>query len=217
MITDTKERPILFSAPMVRAILSGKKTQTRRVVQIPKWGIGSIELHDKDGMGQSAIDWPNVCCNSTGCLAEVPCPFGSRGDRLWIREAWSSAEAENGNELIVYQSDMAVADVYQLGNGPKSLNGFLDEPWGERNGRLRFKPSIHMPRWASRITLEVTRVRVERLRSITSADALAEGFSVEERASETDAFHNLWDKLNADRGFGWESNPLVWVISFQRE
>jgi hypothetical protein len=151
------------------------------------------------------------------------CPYGKPGDRMWVRETWSRSEAENGNELIVYRADNSIADVYQLGDGAKSLNGFLPERWGECNGALKWRPSIHMPRWASRITMEVFAVRVERLQEITDADAESEGVAMCEHFADAKRGHPLqphktafawmWNKINGRNA--WIENPWVWVVEFK--
>lgn len=162
-----KERPILFSAPMVQAILAGSKTQTRRVVKSP-------------GM-------------------ESPCPYGEIGDFLWVRETWGVRDG-----MIVYRAN--------------------DEDMPLDKGE-KWKPSIHMWRNASRITLEITNVRIERLQEISESDARAEGVSKYEgecplrnkRLNKYQLqFAALWDSINAKRGLGWDVNPFVWVIEFKR-
>ncbi|WP_186083797.1 hypothetical protein [Burkholderia gladioli] len=180
-----KKRPILFSAPMVRAILDGRKTQTRRVAK---------EFAGRDNLDAILRRFPN----------QQGCPHGEPGDRLWVRETWGQYQL--APEDIVYRADE-------------------DFPCGSPK---RWRPSIHMPRWASRITLEITGVRVERLQDISEADAIAEGiehtsdgFSVDEgrhfhAARARDSFASLWDGLNEARGHGWEANPWVWVIEFRR-
>lgn len=145
-----KERPILFSAPMVRAILNGSKTMTRRVVKLPKWaepGTLEIDFHDK----LMAI------CRETGCFSDIECPFGISSDRLWVRETF----APHCSSVI---SNRDVSGLYYRAD---------DETKYETD--LSWKPSIFMPRWASRITLEVTGVRVERLQDISEADIASEG------------------------------------------
>ncbi len=189
-----RERPILFSAPMVRAILNGTKTQTRRVVKIksPK----SVSLHDY------SVDGVRV----------GPCPYGQPGDRLWVRETWA-----HGTHAMAAERD---------GDGP-----FVYAATDREDRRLgdRWRPSIHMPRAASRITLEITGVRVERLQDISDNDALAEGVAqaVRERlpkiqqcgeydvidADPVDEYRELWESINGPAS--WESNPWVWVVSFQ--
>lgn len=183
----TSEHPILFSAPMVQAILENRKTQTRRVV-MPQpdphcmWGYGTHTAGEFTGRFMLHRRVKNVD-------AYVPCPYGREGDRLWVRETWAS------------QSGM----VARRATDPLFPGA-------------RWKPSIFMPRWASRLTLEVTHIRVEQLQDITEADANAEGFpshlSVQTLAPARLDFAILWDKLNAKRGFGWARNPWVWVITF---
>lgn len=165
-MTSTKERPILFSAPMVRAILEGRKTQTRRIckAQPPAdalWGSNGAEwmwLEDRDDVADRAIR----------------CPYGVVGDRLWVRETHQALWAEDtapdldfaesaGNGWVVrYPATDGLIDIHD-----ETKCGETTGPW--------CRPSIHMPRWASRIALEVTGVRVERLNDISEADALAEG------------------------------------------
>lgn len=222
-----KERPILFSAPMVRAILDGRKTQTRRVVK-PQPLAGCTDYwRVLKSTEKSLIDtWVprgGVPDKGGGFPVQgerVRCPYGIRGDRLWVRESFAFAECENGDPLIVYRSDGAIADIYQLGNGPMQLNGFRREKWCDRNGILKWRPSIHMPRWASRITLEVVSVRVERLQGITQADIAREGIDLipssnpDRRDEFIWKFQELWDSINGPES--WFANPWVWVVEFKR-
>ena len=202
-----KERPIIFSAPMVRAILAGTKTQTRRVVKLKPWQ--QIEERD-DG-----APWPWMYDDDRAGDHWLPCPYGQAGDRLWVREAWRvvwSSDNEPPREL-----DAAYRFWYEA-----------DAPLQDGYGKLR--PSIHMPRFASRITLEITSVRVERLQDITEADAIAEGvtpkwepgcsgrlmeaiggFSFRPAAS---AYADLWESLHGPGS--WDANPWVWVVEFKR-
>ena len=186
-----KERPIIFSGPMVRAILEGRKTQTRRVVK---------PQHDcrYDGLAPAREYLGRKHLGSWGAYfgwAFVPCPYGQPGDQLWVREAWGYDCDRN----LVFRADGELAEVN------------------------RWRPSIHMPSWASRITLEVTDVRVERVQDISDLDALAEGIQVIGRTEVNDlsrgkfrhAFRALWDSINAKRGHGWDKNPWVWVVQFR--
>lgn len=176
---------------MVRAILAGNKTQTRRVVkpQPEQWTT-------PDGCGTSAI-WPAV--NHNGRVAAMRCPYGQPGDRLWVRE--STAEDYIGSASFArYTAD-----------------GFTSRIawWYSRKAC----PSIHMPRWASRILLEITSVRVERLHEISEADAKAEGVTLPKRTCTMydgiwrDEYHALWESINGPRT--WAANPWVWVIEFK--
>jgi hypothetical protein len=221
--TEVRERPILFSGEMVRAILEGRKTQTRRVVkpQPPGWidrfghtaftPLGSIS-----GRGW----WPDAE-SGEGVLSEkfFKSPYGRPGDRLWVRE--SIALVSNHYEPShggAWGRDYA-ASVYQA-DGELTLADAW--PW-----KRHVLPSIHMPRGLSRITLEVTDVRVERLQEISGEDAKAEGLSwvaptygvpgVSQswHADPIESFRALWDSIN-DKGLGWDANPWVWVVSFRR-
>ncbi|MGP1682855.1 MAG: hypothetical protein ACTS8S_11070, partial [Giesbergeria sp.] len=159
-----KERPILFTAPMVRALLDGSKTQTRRVIK--DQSIGERFSHMTED-GRAHLEWLGTPCCGTGVWdvpeysAQVACPYGGIGDRLWVRETFRGCRAYEvqgyppkdwGNKPIWFEADGAPP-------------GRPDQ-WASRS-----RPSIHMPRWASRITLEVTGVRVERLQNISEADA----------------------------------------------
>ena len=190
-----KKRPILFSGPMVRSILDGRKTQTRRGMRIQPRHEPSVQTDNdpRDGHAFTYAMWDG----GRGDAACV-CPYGSPGDWLWVRETWMQTPGGPA-----YKADGG--DHYGAG------------------GRLTWKPSIHMSRSASRITLEIVKVRVERLQEITENDAVAEGAPalVEEDSSVTCGRHKtvfvkLWDKLNAKRGYGWDNNPWVWVIEFKR-
>lgn len=193
-----KERPILFSAPMVRAILEGRKTQTRRVAK---------EFTGNGNLDAILKRFPN----------QEGCPYGQPGDRLWVRETWRTDESLNDqapNQFsgwpVRYEADGAVLK-----------HGCF---FGNTSGKTRV--AIHMPRWASRILLEITSVRAERLRDISQSDAMAEGAppshpSIDRVSAEfgfadfsRSWYAQLWEQIN---GCGsWGNNPWVWVIEFKR-
>lgn len=178
-----KERPILFSGAMVRAILEGRKTQTRRVVK-----------------PQPTITESRI----------------APGDHLWVRETWAYVGPGSGSDL----PDCVEERKNPAHHTPRNC-------WYAANGErgIRWTPSIHMPRWASRITLEVTGVRVERVQDITVEDAEREGCDQPDWPryykgivvfDAREAFAYLWDDINGPRGHGWERNPWVWVVEFRR-
>ena len=179
---SAREKPILMSAPMVRALLAGTKTQTRRALRDGTW------LDPKAGV----IRMCSVALGVTG-FQTVPCPYGQPGDRLWVREAWARtriAQDHTGAEIVVYRE----------GDSRTDYGG----PW---------KPGIHMFRRDSRITLEITEVRVERLQDISQADANAEGV-----AGHPDgpwhAYRALWLLINGPGS--WDANPWVWAVAFRK-
>ena len=187
------ERPILFNGEMVRAILDGRKTQTRRIVK-----------------PQPGAQMEQVLINNRG---EWPCPLGQVGDRLWVRETFQPF-------LDAYDIDCMPNVDYQTGKGYKisypatdGIDEFQDIDSGDIKSTC--KPSIHMPRWASRITLEITDVRIERLQSISEADAKAEGVEPAECClAHYHGFSKLWQNVYGSES--WEANPWVWVIEFRR-
>ena len=140
-------------------------------------------------MGGWEISWNNDSMTATEAIGEY-CPYGKTGDQLWVRETWRV----NGNA-----HDYARA-------GKESVFYRADEDWNVDAG---WRPSIFMPRWASRITLEVTDVRVERLQNVSHEDGRAEGFD------SLDGFALLWDRINEKRGYGWHANPWVWAVEFR--
>ena len=197
------ERPILFSTPMVEAILAGRKTQTRRVADLSNWAL------DPDKPFKAAAN---------PAVARAMSPY--KVDRLWVRETHLFAAG------FTYRPET-----------PKKISpdgqcAFFRAgwPWGAVS---KWRPSIFMPRWASRITLKVLGVRLERVQGISEDDAIAEGIDWKQVDNWTksylsgvdtythftakDAYRALWDSLNAKRGFGWDTNPWVWVIEFEVE
>ncbi len=217
-----RERPILFSAPMVRAILEGRKTQTRRVVaQQPTFdrrGVTAAAWAERDGLWM----FPNVAPE-----VRVRCPYGQPGDRLYVRETWGCSAADHPG----------VPDGRKPQPGDRIQYAANDsDAWQWRvPGSLPWRPSIHMPRWASRIDLEVTGVRVERLQDISAEDCIAEGMQSFLREHDAvcdlrDQFRVLWDSIHgkpaierdsegrgiARRMFDWAANPWVWVVEVRR-
>jgi len=237
-----RERSILLNAEMVRAVLNGSKTQTRRIIQSP--------AKNMQATGQKVIDYrepgdkwygehvfsmrnqSGTWCDYTKEQFLAKCPFGEVGDRLWARETWSDVNLE-GISAIAYRADEGLRfltnddddgdeddprlEKYSFANWYPDLISGTEGIW---------RPSIHMPRWASRITLEITGVRVERLQDISRADAVAEGGPPS---------HPSIDAVSRDYGFpdfsrswfgqtwwsiygeeSWQANPWVWVIEFKR-
>jgi len=207
----TRERPILFSGPMVRAILEGRKQQTRRVIKHRH----AFKLHPDKITVERLAELRNAPVSipvadepdAVAYLRDV-CPHGQPGDRLWVRETWycdvSLANETERLECLYYRADGECCDV-------------IPECQCADVGKVRWRPSIHMPRWASRITLELTGVRVERVQDIGDQDALWEGVPVggQHGGDLVKTFHKIWDELNAKRGFGWDVNPWVWVLEFK--
>lgn len=231
-----KERGMIFNGEMVRAILDGRKTQTRRIVKgtdgavkfCKEWDINGEEifvvLGEKDRTGMNPV------------LGAISCPFGAVGDRIWVREAYRfPASLDDVSPTGV--GEMAVATGYRkpwapsfyefTGTFSDGWKGFETPPKVSDAGKLR--PSIHMPRWASRILLEITDVRVERLNAISEEDARAEGIidggclncgepepcgCANPEPDATDAFAYLWQSIYGQEN--WNANPWVWVISFER-
>jgi hypothetical protein len=178
---------------MVRAILDGRKTQTRRVVK-PQPNAGPNGKMVDLGGGFGLLD---------GDLSgEWVCPYGQLGDQLWVRENFVLPHRHDGDSAAALGSAYAVVVTFP----PPG-----DEP---RQNYGRIRPSIHMPRWASRLTLEITDVRVQRVQEISAEDAAAEGFPSEQMDSREN-FANLWRELNAARGYGWDVNPFVWALTFR--
>lgn len=236
-----KERPILFNAPMVRAIIDGRKTQTRRIMK------PQPEPIPADYPGPAGHWWPSKAHQSMlhietemqdyngpwKGLAGSACPYGGEGDQLWVRETHAVVRIgvetfpgvkERHYAGIAYKADDGREEVDITPSQYKELDAKESKGW---------KPSIHMPRYASRIQLEITNIRVERLQDISEVDALAEGiqaysdgtyrdynvpddmvFDHNTFASPVDSYRTLWDTINGPGS--WEANPWVWVIEFRR-
>lgn len=214
---EVKERPIIFSGDMVRAILDGRKSMTRRVL--------NPQPNDVKGWKCAGIQDDSV----------KYCPHGQPGDRLWVRETFQYVSCDDGpfesrDKGMYFPNDEERFRIEYL-----STMGPVIE-WDPPN----FRPSIHMPRWASRITLEVTGVRVERVQDITEDDAKAEGVAMGYEALKIEipenasmemierysnpplveshqiGFKKLWNSINDKRGYGWDKSPQVWVVEFKR-
>lgn len=215
-----KETPILFTGEMVRAILSGAKTETRRLSGLEKLNTSYFKdrvakVECRDGLWQF---WTKDAGASALPVFLARCPYGGKGGSLWVKETFQQAPIPGmGSDipLFVYRAD-----------DPKAF-------WN-RQSIGKWKPSIFMPRAASRITLKIVSVRVERLKDMFAADCVREGIPLEshkcgcEICSNTSnlcpatqsglmtAFQELWDSINQKSGFGWDSNPWVWIVAFQR-
>jgi hypothetical protein len=212
-----KEKPILMSAPMVIATLEDRKGQTRRIMKVPHTNNagkiireapieGSSHGHCRNGLWEL---WGPINNEGRGLLYEwgFPCPYGVVGDRLWVRETWM----HGGNSAPGYARKYR-ADGFEVGG----LGDFDGEPW---------RPSIFMPRWASRINLEITDVRVERLQDISEEDCIAEGIvllngrytfngGLHESRTPKESYRALWEIIN---GAGsWDFNPWLWCVSFRK-
>ncbi|EOY5723654.1 hypothetical protein ACP6ZN_002149 [Enterobacter cloacae] len=192
-----KERGMIFNAEMVRALLDGRKTQTRRPIKWKQTRFTEI------GEREDGSKWPWSEDPEHACDYWHPCPFGVVGDRIWVRETWAEAGA-SAPELKLYRANYPEHVPSHYENVPAAAD-------------IRWKPSIHMPRWASRILLEITSVRVERLHDMNETDSLAEGiqFSPYPLVSLNE-FALLWESIyNVDPSKSWKANPWVWVIEFK--
>ncbi len=191
------EKPILFSSEMVRAILEGRKTQTRRVIK-PK---PSAKLYQY----MSRNEWYEADGQEPKYYTLHKSPYGVTGDLLWVRETWSPVPTSAFSNVVYDPENPGMGAVHRAG-------------WSKADPGTGWKPSIHMPRWASRITLEIERVSVERVQDIGDYSCEAEGVSLANASIPgylRKRFQILWDSINDKRGFSWSSNPWVWVISFR--
>jgi hypothetical protein len=202
------EKPIIFSAPMVRAILDGRKTQTRRLIK-PQ------PLEVLDAGSNTLGEFINQDGKNIRCPYGLSANYGNtdeerRGDRLWVRENWQA---------------WAEFDKTRADDIPDEMRKNINYPANGNSWYARTRPSIHMPRWASRITLEVTSVRVQQLQKITPKEAIAEGLEccsdgyrclpmLSWNPNPVRAFHDLWGQIHGYAS--WDSNPWVWVIEFRR-
>lgn len=189
------EKPILFSGEMVRAILDGRKVMTRRVMK-PQPNLADGKWRFNGRTWEKHLGYP--------IGHDVPLsPYGRPGDLLWVRETWGVGMPYHHwkpsqipqSAHIEYRATSKVADTFHA-----------------------WKPSIFMPRWASRLTLRVTAVKVERVQDITTGDAIMEGCPADmwDGGQPLDWFSVLWDSVNSKRGYSWDSNPWVWVVEFER-
>lgn len=233
------ERGILMSAPMVRAILAGRKTVTRRVVtpqpafnQSYSWhGRPIYEGEGRQWCWKGEVFFDVDCTMSSLSDSLVPfCPYGQAGDRLWVRETWKHfGNVHAGHEpvraCVKYRADDSSRE---CGSWPSFAEAPHRACWAK--GKSPAQPSIHMPRWASRLLLPVVSVRVERLQAITEADAVAEGVEAghvaldptsglaTERGCYRAGFAKLWDEINGARpGCSWRDDPWVWRLEFTTE
>ncbi|MFW3880138.1 hypothetical protein ACKLLY_04220 [Klebsiella pneumoniae subsp. pneumoniae] len=233
-MTKITERGMIFNGEMVRAILDGRKTQTRRPIKWKQTRFTEI------GEREDGSKWPWSEDAEHACDFWHPCPFGAVGDRIWVRETWGVASHAFSDDglMIDWVPDRPATAIHEMPFGNGYYSGYAiyaadgDFTWGDddgyEDGRSCWKPSIHMPRAASRILLEITDVRVERLNSIHDVDAMREGIQNLTTCSHSDfgipgvvnaqhpvrAFQLLWESIyGAD---SWRANPWVWVIEFKR-
>jgi hypothetical protein len=200
---------------MILAILRGRKTQTRRLKG----------LKDQDS------DWayPHSARNDGNVLMQtgphdvtpLTCPYGKPGDRLWVRETWRPEELETGEDGIRYKADNVFV---QIENSIEASDRWIDachKKSGEKYPMHHWRPSIFMPRWASRILMEITDIRFERLKEISLHDINAEGTpdtldkSLRPFGSRREHFQRLWDSIHGKSNFSWDKDPWVWVIEFK--
>lgn len=244
-----KERPFLFNGPMVCAILDGRKTQTRRIIRdqsiisATEYDLGYCRT-----LNDGRVWWSVKAQGEDHFGVGIGvCPYGVPGDRLWVRETWRIMGLMYEEEpCIQYKADLAeqfcsvpddwldtrwedwyerqsvklVEDCERAGLEPEAPYSDVAYRWERDTCPTRWQPSIHLPKFASRIWLEVTGVRVERLQEISEADAYAEGcdeillgggLSGKPRSARA-WFKDLWDSINAKRHYGWDTNPWVWVV-----
>ncbi|WP_160124909.1 hypothetical protein [Klebsiella sp. Q2] len=233
-----KERGMIFSGEMVRALLDGRKTQTRRIMAPQP----ADDIERCTFPNPEAIGWKSSLRHKHGSTTAHFCHYGKPGDRIWVRETWgvvSHAFSDDGL-MIDWVPDRPATAIHAMPFGNGYYSGYAiyaadgDFTWGDddgyEDGRSCWKPSIHMPKAASRILLEITDVRVERLNAISEEDATAEGVPPAgsllpdypgtfltpkgDFATAKVAFQRLWESIYGEES--WKANPWVWVIEFKR-
>lgn len=225
------EKPILFNGEMVRAILDGRKTQTRRVIKPQPFVCNGAYQFSHNKYTEEHHCYADIDQEGEDQFIEFLssiCPYGAVGDRLWVREAFSFFEyTTTGRDVISYKADDGEKD---FPNEPNLFDGLKIHQFDKNY------PSIFLPRWASRITLEITNIRVERVQDTCKQDIIAEGVDFTEgeyynlkdsfggpedefrgwmKKNLAQKFSQLWDSINEKRGYGWDKNPWVWVVEFK--
>lgn len=208
-----RERPMLFNGAMVRAILSGAKTQTRRAIKPQPFEASFLDAPEQY---RPSLDETGLLRVATPLgVRLLTSPFGQPGDRLWVRESFADLRGTG----IEHRPDPA-GPIQRYAYSADTLAG-SDGDHARKAYGIKWRPSIHMPRWACRLVLEITEVRVERLQAISQADAIAEGLTQADSGSWLPgpydypewAFHQLWDQVYGESA--WDSNPWVWVVGFR--
>jgi len=228
------EHPIIFSTEMVKAIFGGRKTMTRRVVKDPRRPSRERDAFLSGSAGKpSMADLQAEAELCKDIKPNFPCPYGQVGDLLWVRESWRVESFMEGEAMLFSFKDgqtmeelntdnfnyeewyerVAIQSTEDAEKAHSKQNAEGIYTWDISQSPCRWRPSIFMPRWASRLTLEITEVRVERLQEITTQDVWDEGCRTQNMTILP--FIDLWDSLNAKRGYGWDKNPWVWVIRFK--
>jgi len=189
-----EERPILFSPQMVNAILDGKKTMTRRIIK-SKTGLFEINSanYEHDAAHYYHCRTVTLLDDNEKGIGTLFCPYGRIGDILWVRETYRIINHSGTGSKFFYKADACQQDL--------------------KDKTIKWKPSIFMPKYASRIRLRITDIKVERLRDIYEGDAYKEGVRPLQNQSAIGTFYELWQQINGDGS--WEENPWVWVISFE--
>ncbi len=226
-------RPILMNSEMVRAILDGRKAQTRRPVKQTFDHDQHADAVFRDGAGFGWVGWWGPGPHNAEKTARLYpgkegflCPFGQSGDGLWVREAWRIDGVGRKVAIEFGGGDPSLFENLSFFADCEFDPGLKPGPW---------IPSIHMPRWASRITLEITDVRVERLQDISETDAIAEGLELPDNGTFRDysvrpednegynykrtaveSYQTLWDSAYGHKASQWSANPWVWVVGFRR-
>ena len=209
-----KEHPILFSGPMVKAIMEGRKTMTRRVIKPQPTKGETVCSWTCNG---KLLDWGIADADGDPLDVSLKCPYGIPGDLLWVREAFATRPLPDGGEQVLFKEQFRnLWSVLQL-------EQFIEER-GMAKPDIKWKPGMFLPRELSRLTLRVTAVRVERVQDISGMDAKREGVNIPAHMPQDGAdldwakkeFALLWDSINAKRGYGWDANLWVWVVSFEK-
>jgi len=213
-----KERPIIMNAESVRAIQTGTKTQTRRVMRIQppgeNWQLATLLFTTGSNKNVDKHQWVKMDGDSIIDEDErlFRCSYGYVGDQLWLREPWRLVGCGEGvPSTIEYRDGTRLEEPHS--------SDYYD--WGEGGYPTRWRSPRFMPYWASRITLEITDIRVARLQDISEEDAIAEGADISMSVTglifgtHRGEYSRLWDLSNEKRGHGWDTNPWVWIINFQ--
>lgn len=212
-MSEPKERPILFKGPLIRAILDDRKDVTRRLP-----GLKEINKRPgdyiSDGQNESG-DW--LFRDAQGCTVIVKCPYGKDGDRLWCRETWRAVERKSDSvDGILFAADEAFIPIE---NTQAAADRWVEAYDNGKHGK-RWRPSIFLPRWASRLDLDIASIRPERLQDITEDDARREGVDSDPgmpaATTHRTSFAFGWDKINGKSGLTWKRNPWTWRIEFRR-